>query len=80
MTNYKDNLPIGTDIFRTAQVAEMLGVSARRVRAIARQRNLGRYLVGRLFFTADEVDNMRKRRPKAGRPPNKDVDETTKKK
>lgn len=50
----------------TEQAAEELGVSVRRVRALARSRGLGTRIGRDLLFTPEDVDAMRERRP--GRP------------
>lgn len=62
-------------VYSTAEAAKMVGVSPRRIRALAKDRGHGYMLLGRLYFTADEIDNMRNRRAGPGRPPTKKVDE-----
>jgi hypothetical protein len=53
-------------VLTTAEVAKLLGLSTRRVRALAASRNLGQKLGPILVFTPDEVEQMRERKP--GRP------------
>jgi len=50
----------------TSDVAEILGVSARRVRALAESRKVGRIVGNSLMFFPDEVEAMKVRLP--GRP------------
>jgi hypothetical protein len=47
----------------TLEVAHHLGLSPRRIRALATERGLGFKLGGRMFFTAQDVREMRVRRP-----------------
>lgn len=47
-------------------VGKELGITARRVLALAKSRGLGRQLGGIWLFTRDDVDAMQDRRP--GRP------------
>lgn len=51
----------------TEDVAKELGVSVRRVRALAATRNIGQIVGNSLAFTPQDIDTLRERRP-AGRP------------
>jgi len=50
-------------LFSTAQIAALLGKSARNVRALARSHGLGIHLGHDLIFTQQDVDFMKGRRP-----------------
>lgn len=53
-------------ILTTDQVGDILGVTPRRVRAIAAKRNVGRQLGGAWFFLPSDVERLRPGKP--GRP------------
>lgn len=52
----------------TEDVARELGISVRRVRALASSRGVGQIVGNSLAFTPRDIDTLRERRP-AGRPP-----------
>jgi predicted RNase H-like HicB family nuclease len=54
------------ELYSSDDVGEMLGISSRRVPALAKSRHLGQLVGNSLVFTLEEVDAMRDRRP--GRP------------
>lgn len=54
------------NFYTSAQVATMLGVSQRRIQALAKTRGLGRMVGHTMVFTESEVTAMRVR--KRGRP------------
>jgi len=49
-------------LYTTAQAAEILGLSVRRVRDLSYVRGIGQYIGKTLVFTEKELDNMRNRR------------------
>lgn len=69
-----DPITRGPDDFRvptlasTEDVAKELGISVRRVRALASSRGVGQSVGNSLAFTPRDIDTLRERRP-AGRPP-----------
>ncbi len=54
------------ELYSSEEAATELGISSRRVPALAKSRNLGQIVGNSLVFTPEEVDAMRERR--AGRP------------
>jgi hypothetical protein len=54
------------NVYSTQQVADELDVSVRRVRALAKNRGLGKIVGGSYVFTLADIDAMRIREP--GRP------------
>lgn len=54
------------ETYSSSEVAEMLGITGRRVAALSRSRNLGRMVGGTRVYTLADVEAMRDRRP--GRP------------
>lgn len=68
-TDYPWRYPLNysaTPTYSTSEVAARLGVSARRVQAIARDRHIGRRVGRTLFFSPTDVECMKVRKP--GRP------------
>lgn len=57
---------VGEQLKTTAEAAEILGVSARRVLALAEDRGTGRRFGRSVMFTNDEIEQMKPR--KVGRP------------
>jgi predicted RNase H-like HicB family nuclease len=53
--------------YTSAEAAALLGISVRRVQALARARGVGRRHGRALLFTKDDLDALRERKP--GRPP-----------
>jgi predicted RNase H-like HicB family nuclease len=53
--------------FTSAEAAALLGISVRRVQALARARGVGRRHGRALLFSQDDLDALRERKP--GRPP-----------
>lgn len=54
------------DVYSAQDVADVIGVSIRRVYALAKSRNLGQHIGAGLAFTLDDINAMRERKP--GRP------------
>uniref|UniRef100_A0A6M3J857 Putative DNA binding, helix-turn-helix domain containing protein n=1 Tax=viral metagenome TaxID=1070528 RepID=A0A6M3J857_9ZZZZ len=54
------------EIYTTKDVARILGISTRRVRALTRSRKLGRKMGRDYLYQASDIENMRTR--KVGRP------------
>lgn len=52
-----------TEYYSTQEAAQLLGVSIRRMNALAKNRNLGVIKAGARFFSSEELASLRERRP-----------------